>query len=299
MNPEHQLLVAVLGRGVLRDHRGVVTADDLGLTRGDGVFDATRVVTAPDGSSRVDQLDAHLQRFARSIAGVDGPTPDLEAWRRLIDEAVAAWRFPGEAVLKIIHTNGPEVMPGLPVGLLTIAPLSDHALEERDGIDVVCLSRGVTSTSCSGCPWLLGGVKTLAYAVNVAALREASRRGADDVIFTSTDGFLLEGPTSGLLVEAGGSLWTTPTGATGILQSITVETVLERADEEGVPTASRLMRPAELPAAQGVWLASSVRGVVPVRTVDGVPIPTDEAMTARMRSWAGFGEEMGRPSWDV
>ncbi|NYL03856.1 aminodeoxychorismate lyase, partial [Salmonella enterica subsp. enterica serovar Typhimurium] len=80
----------------------VLTADDLGLTRGDGVFDATRVVTADDGTSRIDNLSAHLSRFARSIAGVNGAAPDLEAWTALINELVTAWRRPGEAVLKVM-----------------------------------------------------------------------------------------------------------------------------------------------------------------------------------------------------
>ena len=103
-----ELLVAVMGTGIVAADDPVLTADDLGLTRGDGVFDATRVVTADDGTSRIDNLSAHLSRFARSIAGVNGAAPDLEAWTALINELVTAWRRPGEAVLKVMYTNGPE-----------------------------------------------------------------------------------------------------------------------------------------------------------------------------------------------
>src|SRR5690625_6308022 len=68
---------------------------------------------------------------------------------------------------------------------------------------VVTLDRGLASTVVDTSPWLLPGAKTLSYAVNMAATREAVRRGAEDVLFVSTDGYALEGPTSTLLVRQG------------------------------------------------------------------------------------------------
>lgn len=75
MNSSVPYLLAILGKGVVSPSTMVCHADDLGLVRGDGVFDTTRIVTAQDGTSRIDHLDEHLSRFARSIAGVNGPTP--------------------------------------------------------------------------------------------------------------------------------------------------------------------------------------------------------------------------------
>ena len=49
-------------------------------------------------------------------------------------------------------------------------------------------------------PWLLAGAKTLSYAVNMAALRHAERHGAGDVIFVSSDGYVLEGPRSTVVI---------------------------------------------------------------------------------------------------
>lgn len=288
MPAEQSLLVGVLGRGVLDRSTAVVAADDLGLTRGDGVFDATRVVTAPDGSSTVDRLDEHLARFARSIAGVNGPSPDDQAWRRLIEELVGRWRYPGEAILKLMYTNGPEVTPGSPKGLATIAQMSDEIIAAREGIDVILVSRGYRSDSFADAPWLLGGVKTLSYAVNIAAEREAAARGVDDVIFTSVDGYLLEAPTSGLVVFQDGALVTTPTGATGILASTTVAAALDGADRDGVEVVNRLIRPEELTTVDGAWLLNSGSGVAPIRSADGAPVSQHPEMTRRLRVWAGF-----------
>ena len=43
-------------------------------------------------------------------------------------------------------------------------------------------------------PWLLGGAKTLSYAVNMASQRWAQSIGAQDVLWVSADGFALEAP---------------------------------------------------------------------------------------------------------
>lgn len=288
MPAEQSLLVAVLGRGLLPRPVPVATADDLGLTRGDGVFESVRVVTGPDGSSTLGQLDEHLTRLSRSAAGIGGPTPDIPAWRRVIEEVVGAWRFAGEAILRLMITNGPGVLPGAPLGIATVSQMPESWISAREGIDVTLLSRGYRSDSFADAPWLLGGVKTLSYAVNIAAGREAAARGVDDVIFTSVDGYLLEGPTSGLVVCEDGTLVTTPTGGTGILGSITVNTALDGADEDGVETSSRLLRPEELETADGAWLLDSATGVAPILTVDGSPVRQHPEMTGRLRHWVGF-----------
>ncbi|NCD18025.1 MAG: aminodeoxychorismate lyase, partial [Actinobacteria bacterium] len=119
--------------------------------------------------------------------------------------------------------------------------------------------------------------------------REALARGADDVLFTSTDGYALEGPTSGLLVARGGRLLAVPTGGTGVLESVTVTVILEAAAELGLAPGRELLRPADLLAADGAWLVSTVRGVCPVLTLDGSPVPHDPALTGRLARAAGFG----------
>lgn len=280
-------IVAVMGRGVVPAGSEVITADDLGFTRGEGVFDATRVVTSADGSVRVDHLDGHLARFNRSIDRIGGHF-DEAAWRALIGQAVAVPRPAGEAVLKIMYSAGQESAASAPTQVLTITPIGRSTAAQRAGIAVRTLSRGYASDAFADAPWLLGGVKTLAYAVNVAAKHAAHAAGDDDVLFVSSDGYALEGPTSTLVVWRDGGLVTTPLGATGVLASVTQAAVTEQAQADGVSTAYELMRPAELLAAQSSWLLSSVRGVAPIHRLDGQPVPHDPALTARVAAWAGF-----------
>lgn len=286
-------LVAVWGRGLVPYDEPILAADDLGVTRGDGCFDATRVVTGADGVARADHLPAHLDRLAASAAALDIDAPDRDAWLRLLDELLGAWHVPGEAVLKLVLTRGREGAPGRPTAYATLVhrgvPARDPgSFAARSGIAVVTLSKGHPSDAFANAPWLLGGVKTLSYAVNAAAQREAARRGADDVLFVTTDGYCLDGPTSGLVVVDGDRLRTTPTGATGLLGSVSVEAIVAAAQADGMDARYELIPVADLPAAEGVWLVSSGRGPAPVVRLDGAPREIEEGLRRRMSRWAGF-----------
>jgi 4-amino-4-deoxychorismate lyase len=258
-------LVAVLGVGLVDVAAPVVRADDPGLTRGDGCFEGCRIRTSADGDSTVDKLDLHLARMTRSAASLEIPF-DPEAWRSLIATACAAWTVPGEAAMKLVLTRGID----RPTGFLTVSPLpADYPRQRRDGLRVVTLPRGLGAAAFEAAPWLLGGVKTLSYAVNMAALREAERRGVDDVIFVAGDGTVLETPTGTVVWSAGRTLHTTPTGATGILGGTTVELLFSRAGSAGWTVEHTLASVDDLHAADVVWVISSVRGPVDVVELDG------------------------------
>ncbi|HYN67330.1 MAG TPA: aminodeoxychorismate lyase [Ornithinibacter sp.] len=284
-------LVAVLGRGVVGPDEPVVTADDLGLTRGDGCFDSARVVTDGGGQATVVDLDDHLDRLAGSALAMSISGPSRAEWRGLVGQALAAWATPGEAVLKLLLTRGREWRTDAgPTALVTIThrgPATAPSQGPRT-ITAVTLSRGHPSDAFADAPWLLGGVKSLSYVVNTAATREARRRGADDVVFTSTDGYALDGPTSGLLVARDGDFVSTPTGGTGILESLTVAAVMQAARADGYQTRYELVPTADLFTADGVWLVSSGRGPALVTTLDGRNLPSDPDLATRVTRYAGF-----------
>ncbi|HET6878265.1 MAG TPA: aminotransferase class IV [Jatrophihabitans sp.] len=279
-------VVAVLGAGPVDPATPVVRADDAGVTRGDGCFEGCRVRTDQHGVSSVDKLDAHLARMARSAAALELPF-DEPAWRALVDTATGAWSRPGEAAMKLLLTRGAP--GGAPTGFAQITPLPAHyPRQRRDGLRIITLDRGYASTSFRDAPWLLGGVKTLSYAVNMAAAREAERRGVDDVLFVTSDGYVLEAPTASVVWSAGRTLHTTPTGDTGILAGTTQQLLFAKARAAGWQTAERLATVDELHAAEVVWLVGSVRGAVDVVELDGKPRARLPEVDAEIRALAGF-----------
>lgn len=278
-------VLAVLGRGVVDPATPVARADDPGLTRGDGCFEGCRLL-----AGEVVKLDAHLARMARSAAAL-GIGFEPEQWRDLVRTAAAVWDGADEAAVKLLLTRGAAASG--PLGLCTISPLSaDYERLRRVGLTVITLTRGFDSAAFAGAGWLLGGVKTLSYAVNMAAVREAERRGADDALFVSTDGRVLESTTGTVVWASSGSgrrtLHTTPTGSTGILPGTTQQVLFERAASAGWETAQTLATLTELRAADVVWLVSSVRGPIDVVTLDGTPRIRRPEVDAEVRRLAGF-----------
>jgi 4-amino-4-deoxychorismate lyase len=276
-----QGVVAVLGVGLVDPAAPAIRADDAGVTRGDGCFEGCRL---RDGV--IDNLDAHLARMTRSAASLEIPF-DVAAWRALIADAVSAWPHQGEAAVKVLLTRGPA--DGEPNGFVAVGPLPpDYPRQRRDGLRVITLSRGTGSTAHTDAPWLLGGVKSLSYAVNMAAQREAARRGADDVVFVSTDGVVLEAPTGSVVWWDGNTLHTTPTGDTGILAGTTQRLLFERAAAAGWRTAKSRATVADLRAAAIVWLMGSVRGPVDVVELDGARRDRVPDVDAQVRRLVGF-----------
>jgi 4-amino-4-deoxychorismate lyase len=91
-----------------------------------------------------------------------------------------------------------------------------------------------------------------------------------------------------LLWISDGVLHTTPTGDTGILASVTVDLLREWAVAEDVPFEPELVTRDALRGVGGAWLASSVRGVCPIATLDGQPLHVSAEWTDRLASAAGF-----------
>lgn len=273
-------ILGSLGRGLVDPDTPLLRADDLGVLRGDAVFETIRL---HDGT--LDALEAHLARLTASAAALDLPAPDLPAWRTLVGQVVEAWGQAGEAAIRLVFTRGIEGEGT--TGFAYAAPIPEAALRQRrDGVKVVTLSRGVSSTSFEDAPWLLGGVKSTSYAVNMAAQRHAHGQGADDAIFVGSDGLVLEAPTA-TVVWAIGETLCTPPPSVGILEGITVQTVFENAADHGFRTRVMKSTVEDLHTANGVWLVSSVRGAVAVTAIDGKE-RADGDLTARVQAAAGI-----------
>src|SRR6478736_1892717 len=149
-----------------------------------------------------------------------------------------------DAVLRLYLTPGRE-RSGRPVSLALVSSLPDD-LEERRGRGLKLISLlGVRAEA----PWLLGGVKSTSYAVNMAAEAEARARGADDAVFVRDDGVVLEGPVTNVWWRRGTTLYT-PSLDLGILAGVTRAVTIEAAPASGYEIAEGEYRLGEVLAAE-------------------------------------------------
>ncbi|WP_417561888.1 aminodeoxychorismate lyase [Microbacterium sp.] len=249
-----------------------LSVSELSTQRGDGIFETIGVV-----DSHPQEVGAHLDRLAHSAGLCDLPVPHLGQWRQAVARA-AVECGPGEGAVKLILSRGVEHGPA-PTAWVTAAAAPDNTVPRTRGIRVVTLDRGIDSGAAERAPWLLLGAKTLSYAVNMAALREAHRRDADDAIFVTSDGFVLEGPTSSVVLRFG-DRYVTPATGTGILHGTTQISLFDHLRASGRTAQYEAVPVDALVRADAAWLVSSVRLAAPVTAIDGRAIPVDAEATA-------------------
>jgi 4-amino-4-deoxychorismate lyase len=260
------LAVAVGGRGLVDPAEPVFGAGDEALLRGRAAFETARVY-----GGRPFRLEQHLARLGASSARLGVPPPDAGECARLAATVIGA---AGETELGLrLYWTGSTLVA-------TAASVPPDLEEVRGrGIRLVSLDLGVEATRPD---WLVGGVKSTSYAVNMAAEAEARRRGGDDAVLLAAGGIVLEAPISNVWWRVGDTL-RTPALELGVLAGVTRAVVLELASARGYAVSEGAFPLADLRAADEAFTSSSIRELLPIVAVDGDPIgdgrPGDGART--------------------
>lgn len=233
---------------VLPATEATVPLMDEGFQRGDAVFETVMV-----RRGRTHALESHLERM-RGSARLLGMR--LPALHQTVTDLLAAW---GErdGALKLIVTRsgtvrGLVVQPAWPRSI-ALAPVE--------------------------MPWRtpLSGAKTISYALNQWASRQAQQRHADDAVVV-TDGVVHEVPTAAVVWVDGQGVRSPDPAALPILDSVTLRQLAAVADIDlGVHKISDLL------AADEVFVVSATRPVLPVHAVGDAEYPAPGPRTAELR----------------
>ena len=261
------------GPALLPSRSPFLRADDLGVLRGDGVFERFLV-----NAGQPRHLEDHLLRLARSAGSIGLVVPSPVAWREAVAAGIVAWLGGNEWEMRLVCTRGPEE-GGPPTAYVLGQELSPLTAPEKRGRlgnrdHLLC---GLPSGLVEEAPWLLLGAKTLSYELNMAAYRWAESRGADDAIYVGTDGTVWEAATSAVVARFGRSRLVSPPSSVGVLDSISVAHLFEAAGTSGWEVAREdSCSVDDLFGADGLWLCSSLR-FSRVHTLDGKALPPSDA----------------------
>jgi branched-chain amino acid aminotransferase len=243
-----------------------LTVSDHGFTVGDGVFEAMKVI---DG--RPFALTRHLDRLARSAAGLGLPGIDPDVVRRGVAAVLEAEHLP-LGRLRVTCTGG-------------VAPLGSGRGDSQPTLVVVAdvLRPTAATTSVVTVPWprnergALAGLKTTSYAENVVALAYAHERGATEGLFANLAGHLCEGTGSNVFYVVGGEL-RTPSLASGCLAGISRALLLEWYGGREVDEPVEV-----LDEADEIFLVSTTRDVQAVSRCGGRELTAPGPVTSDCR----------------
>ena len=114
----------------------------------------------------------------------------------------------------------------------------------------------------------LVGVKTTAWLNNVWHLYEAQQGGWDEVVLLNERGEVAECTAANVFCVKDGTVWTPPLSS-GCLEGITRGVLMEITKDTGVPVKERALMPADLYAADEVFISSTNRSALGVEEIQG------------------------------
>lgn len=236
---------------------------DRGFIFGDGIYEVI-----PMYGRRMFRAQQHMARLFRSLAAIGIANPHAQAeWMELISQVVAAspdndqmvylqvtrgvarraHAFPADAIPTVFIMTNPLVLP--------TASVRAH---------------GVACVSMEDKRWLRCEIKSTSLLGNVLAAQNAVEHGAVESI-QFRDGFLTEASASNVWIARGGKLAGPPKDNL-ILEGIRYGLIEELCAASGIELSARRITRAEVFAADEVLLSSATKEILPVVSIDGLPI---------------------------
>jgi branched-chain amino acid aminotransferase len=256
-------MLVFLNGQFLPEERAVVPVFDRGFLYGDGLFETLRVV-----NGRPFRWDAHWQRLEQGarFLGISLPF-DSGAMRDYACQLIARNELT-DALLRIALSRGVGPRGYSPKGAEhpTII-MSLHAAPSLQPTHPPAW-RLVTSSFRLPPDERLARFKTCNKLPQILARAEADAAGADEALLLDLSGHVVEGSSSNLFWFDATGLCTPPLTA-GILPGVTRAVVMELAQSLGLAVSERVLLPAQLSSASGVFLSVTSSGIVEAISLDG------------------------------
>ncbi|MCW5724730.1 MAG: aminotransferase class IV [Maricaulaceae bacterium] len=258
---------------------GGVDPMDRGFLIGDGVFETLRL---QNGALR--RAEAHFKRLKSACAAFGLPAPDQATVQKTAAE-MAAEAGLARAIIRLTVSRGPG-----PRGLDPVADPKQFILLSAAAAPEPPRSVKLHPSAIRREPSsLTARFKTLSYADNAAARREAKAAGADMALLLTGAGQVSGADAANLFWIADGALFT-PSPDCAVLPGTTRAAVIALARARGVTVHEGAFAPDAMMTAQAVFITNAALGVVAVSALGGRAFDPDAILLAALRD----AEEAGR-----
>jgi branched-chain amino acid aminotransferase len=255
-----------------------LAAGQVGLLSGWGVFSTLRVTQGV-----LFAFERHWARMTRDAAALHVSLPeDSERVRQKLLELVEANHAQNSTLRLIVVRNGGGMWAGPSTGRASdLIALTADSKEWGAGVKLAIQPQARHAAS----PF--SGAKILSWAMNLTWLETAQCRGFDEVILLNERGEVAECTSANIFIAQGAQIWTPPLSS-GCLPGITRELVLGEIHVPGIRVSEKALLPADLEAADEVFITSTTRDLLPVVEIEGIPIGHNDR--PRMALQAAFSE---------
>lgn len=225
------------------------------MRRGECVFNT---MLAVDG--RIVRAEAHMEKLLRDARVFWGEDFKIFSTKKLIDSANQLLQknnfLNSHYAINVILTPDDA-------GKTSITIRAQSAPEHYPPIHAVIAQ---STRRNEGSPLSL--IKCANYSDNLMALREAESNGANEAILLNNLGQITCATMSNVFIVKKGVLLTPPL-SDGANEGITRTLIIEK-----FGAIEQSLTPDDLYTSEGIYLTSSIRGALPVITLDKIEIPT-------------------------
>lgn len=246
--------------GEFKDEReGVFRADDR-VRLGDGIFD-TMLAICEGGLPRLCHANLHFERLLRSAQILDIAVPyEMEKFQDVAELLLERNLYrQGRYAINTVITRGPSER-GLAAPETPQPQIVMRASTVPETFPPVESIISKTVRRNEGSP--LSQIKSCNYGDNILARLEADKAGANEAILLNNAGRVACATVGNVFVMINGTLYTPPL-SDGAMAGIVRGLLLQHHGAQ-----EKSLSADDLQNAQGVYIGNSIRGLVPVKTLD-------------------------------
>ncbi len=258
------------GDAILPHTERSLSAGQVGLMNGWGVFSTLRA-----RSGVLFEFHRHWLRMSKDAEAMHVPMPCTEEemehrLHQLLDANGAA-----DATVRVValrnHGGMWEGSGPMPASELIAfsAPLKEWGTSVALGVQ--------PNARFAACEFV--GAKILAWSMNLVWLERALARGFDEVLLLNEHGELAECTSANVFAKFGREVITPPLSA-GCLPGVTRQLLVDTIEVDGYHVVEAPMTIADLRRADGVFITSTTRDVLAVRSIEGKALKQDPGFVA-------------------